>query len=132
MVSSSAGTDGSSARGGGGFVVGDLPDERVAIAFVERRAKRQQLVERRPERIDVAAVVDDPPAGQELLGAGVAERAEEFARDREPGIARDLGQSEVGDPELPAQVQEQVARLDVPVHDARLMGVLERQRRLTG
>ncbi len=43
-------------------------------------------------------------------------------RDGEPGIARDLGQAEVGDPELPAEVQQQVARLDVPVHDAQTDG----------
>ncbi len=62
----------------GGIVVGDLPDQRVAVAFVEWGAEGQELVERRPERIDVAAVVDDPPASQELLRAGVAERAEEL------------------------------------------------------
>ena len=48
----------------------------------------------------------------------------------EPGIADDLGQAEVGDPELRPEVQQQVARLDVPVHDPRLVGVLERERRL--
>ena len=73
-------------------------------------------------------MIDDPAASQELLRAGVLDRAEEFAADGEPGIARDLRQAEVGDPELPPQVQEQVARLDVAVHDAQLMSVLERER----
>ena len=75
-------------------------------------------------------MVDDPAPGEDLLGARVAERAQELARDREPGIADDLGQAEVGDPELRPEVQQQVARLDVPMHDPRLVGVLERQRRL--
>ena len=92
--------DRSSSRGRDGIVVGDLPDQRVAVAALEGRAEGQQLVERRPQRIDVAAVVDDPAPGEDLLGAGVAERAQELARDREPGIAGDLGQAEVGDPEL--------------------------------
>ena len=47
-----------------------------------------------------------------------------------PDIAGDLSQPEVGNPKLAAQVQEQVARLDVAVHDARLVSVFQRQRRL--
>ncbi len=130
MVSSSTGIDGARERGRRGLVVGDLPDQGVAIAPVEGRAEREQLVERRAQRIDVAAVIDDPSPGEDLLGAGVAQRAEHLARDREPGVAGDLGQAEVGDPELPAEVQQQVARLDVAMHDPRLVGVLQRQRRL--
>ena len=118
------------ADGRGGIVVGDLPDQGVAVAPLEGGPERQQFVERRPERIDVAAVIDDPAPGEDLLGAGVAQRAEQLPGDREPGIPGDLGQAEVGDPELPAEVQQQVARLDVAVHDPRLMGVLERERRL--
>ncbi len=45
---------------GRGLFVGDLPDQGVAIAAVEGGPQREQLVERRAERIDVAAVVDDP------------------------------------------------------------------------
>ena len=114
----------------GRIVVGDLLDQRVAVAALEWGAERQQLVERRAQRVDVAAMVDDPAPGEDLLGARVAERAQELARDREPGIADDLGQAEVGDPELRPEVQQQVARLDVPMHDPRLVGVLQRQRRL--
>ncbi len=47
-----------------------------------------------------------------------------------PGSPIDLGQAEVGDPELRPEVQQQVARLDVPMHDPRLVGVLQRERRL--
>ena len=116
--------------GGRGLVVGDLPDQGVAIAPVEGGSEREQLVERGAERIDVAAVIDDPAPGEDLLGAGVAQRAEHLARDREPDVPRDLGQAEVGDPELTAEVQQQVPRLDVAMHDPRLVGVLQRQRRL--
>ena len=112
------------------IVVGDLTDECVAVSFIKRRPEGQELVDRRPERINIATVIDDPAPGQKLLRTGVADRAEKLTADGEPGIAGDLGQSEVGDPELPPQVHEQVARFDVPVHDAQLMGVLERERRL--
>jgi hypothetical protein len=115
---------------GGRLVVGDLPDQGVAVAATEGGAEGEQLVERGAERIDIAAVIDDPASGEDLLGAGVAQRAEHLAGDREPSIARDLGQPKVGDPELPAQVQQQISRLDVAMHDSRLVGVLERQRRL--
>ena len=66
------GDGGVQSSGRDGIVVGDLPDERVAVASLEGRAERDELVERRAQRIDVASVVDDAPAGQELFGAGVA------------------------------------------------------------
>ena len=76
-------------------------------------------------------MIDDPAPGENLLRAGVAQRAQHFPRDREPDIARDPGQAEVGDPELSAEVQQQVPRLDVAMHDSPLVGVLKRQRRLS-
>ena len=75
-------------------------------------------------------MIDDPAAGEDLLGARVTERAQELPGDRQPRIADDLGQAEVGDPELRPEVQQQVARLDVPMHNPRLVCMLQRQRRL--
>ena len=111
--------------GRGGIFVGDLLDQRVAVAALERWAEGQQFVERRPQRVDVAAVIDNPAPGEDLLGACVAKRSKELSRDREAGIADDLGQTEVGDPKLRPEVQQQVARLDVSMHDSGLVGVLQ-------
>ena len=130
IVSSSAGIVGSSDRGAAGIVGGDLPVQLVAVPAVEGRAQGQQLVQRRAERIDVAPVVDDAPPGLELLRTGVAQGAQELSGHRQPGVAGDLGQAEVGDPELAPKVEQEVARLDVPMHDPGLVGVLDRQGRL--
>ena len=66
------------------------------------------------------------PGGHRLLRAHVARRPEHIAGQRQPGVPRDAGQPEVGHPQAPAAVQEQVGRLDVAVQDALLMRVLQR------
>ena len=43
-----------------------------------------------------------------------------------PGVALDLGQAEVGDPELALGVEQEVGRLDVAVEDAAGVGVVQR------
>ena len=83
------------------LVVGDLPQQFVAVASLEDGPQRQQLIEGGPQRVNVAAVVHHAVPRQDLLGAGVAERAEQFAGHGEPGVAGHLCQTEVGDPELP-------------------------------
>jgi hypothetical protein len=61
-----------------------------------------------------------------LLGAHVAERPDHVARlGQVAGAGEDLRQAEVGDPEIPAQVEEEVGWLDVPMDYAPLMGVIE-------
>jgi len=82
------------------------------------------------ERVDVAAVVHDAAAAQRLLGAGVPEGAEDLAGGRQAVVAGHLGEPEVGHPELPPRVEEQVPRLDVAVDDAGLVGVLQGDRGL--
>ena len=53
-----------------------------------------------------------------LLGAHVAERAQQVAGHGQAGVVLELGQAEVGDPEVAAVVEQQVGRLDVAVDDA--------------
>jgi hypothetical protein len=109
---------------------GDLPQQFLAVAAPEDRLQCQKLVQRCPQRVDVGAVVHHHPFGQRLLGAHVAQRAHQVAGDGQPGVALDVGQAKVGDPEAAAAVQQQVGLLDVAVDDAQLVGVVQRLGRL--
>ena len=101
---------------------GDLLDQLVAVAFVEGRLEGQEFVEGQAERKDVAAGVG---VAVELFGRHVAERAEDVAGVGQVLLIGGLGEAEVGDPDTAMSVEEQVARFDVAVDDALLVGVLE-------
>ena len=65
-----------------------------------------------------------------LLGAHVAQGADEVSGRRHAGFTPDTGQAEVGDPQVAATIDQQVGRLHVAVHNAALVGVFERLGRL--
>ena len=132
MVSRSGGTDGLSLRSGSRLLLGDPAEDLGPVAPVEGRAEGEQLVESHPERVDVSPAVDDDAPGQGLLGAHVAERAEQVAGEGQAVISLDLGQPEVGHPDVPLGVEEQVAGFDVPVEDAAGVGVVQRLGGLQG
>ena len=113
-------------RSGVGSAVGDPAEDLGAVAAVDGRAERQQLVERHAQRVDVGPAVDHHPPAQGLLGAHVPQRAQDVAGERQPVVAADLRQAEVGDPEPALGVEQQVARLDVAVEDAAGVGVIQR------
>ena len=66
-----------------------------------------------------------PRLAEGLLGAHVAQRAEQVAGHGQAGLGVELGQAEVGDPEAAAGVEQQVGRLDVAVDDAERVGVVQ-------
>jgi hypothetical protein len=112
------------------LVLGDLPEQFLAVAAVEGGSQGQQLVQRHAERVDVGAVVHRLAPAHGLLRAHVAQRSHQVAREREPGVGAEAGQAEVRDPELALPVHQQVGRLHVPVEHAQLVGVLQRLGRL--
>jgi hypothetical protein len=65
--------------GGPRLFKGDLPQQLLAVLAVKRRPQRQQFVQRDAQRVDVAAVVQRHAPGQGLLGAHVAQRADQVA-----------------------------------------------------
>ena len=97
----------------------DLLDQLEPVRRVERRAEREQLVERQPQGVDVGPGV---PLAPEPLGGHVAERAQDVAGLGQP-VVLPLGQAEVGDPDHPLGVEQQVRRLDVAVDDPAGVGV---------
>ena len=102
----------------------------------ERRAAGQQVVERAAQAVDVGA--DVGLLGVDgLLRGDVVGRAEHLALVRQAAVDRllagHLGQAEVehlDDRPVALAGEHQVARLDVAVDHAVLVGVLQAQRRL--
>ena len=94
-----------------------------AIAGRDRRAQSEQLVECQAKAIDVASAVD---AAAESFGSHVSERADDVSLVCQlAGIVR-LGQPEVRDPGRADGVEQDIRGLDVPMHDALLVGICER------
>ena len=110
----------------------DPAQELLAVRPGEDRVERQQLVQGRPQRVDVGPPVDHGVVGRRLLGAHVAERSQQVAGGRQARIPLEPRQAEVGDPEVPAGIEHQVRRLDIPVQHALFVGVLERLGGLAG
>jgi hypothetical protein len=108
------------------LVEGDLPEHLLAVATVHRGAQRHHLVQCHAERVDVSPVIDRDPLRECLLRAHVAHRAQHVARHRQTRLALEVGQAEVGDPALAVLVEQQVRGLDVTVHDAQLVRVVQR------
>ena len=94
----------------------------VPVGPVVRRLERGQLVEGQAQAVDVGA---DVALALEPLGCHVPDRAEDVAGVRQVVGVRGLGQAEVGDPDVPLGVEEEVAGLDVAVQDALVVRVVE-------
>src|SRR5262245_206395 len=109
------------------LVVGDLPQQGVAVGSLEYRSQRQQFIKSGAERVNIAAVIDHTAANQDLFGAGVTERANQFARACEPRVAGHLSETEVRNPDAAMRVEQQVGGLDVAMDDSDRMGVFQRQ-----
>ena len=107
------------------FAESDLVEEFAAIAAVVGGEQGQELVERRAQRIDVGALIDDPAPGRRLLGAHVAQGPDHVAGHRQAAARLHPRQAEIGDPEVAPDVDQQIGRFDVAVDGPQAMGVIE-------
>ena len=99
----------------------------VGVA-AERRLPDQAFVEHAAQRVDVRPPVD--LLAGDLLGSDVVDRAHQLSAVAEPALGEPLGEAEVrqvgvvGAVRAGAGVEQDVRRLDVPVHQpARVRGV---------
>jgi hypothetical protein len=111
-------------------VVGDPSEDLLVRRARDGVGQRRVFVEGRRQRVDVGPMVDERLPPERLLGAHVAERAEQVAGDRQPPVLADSGQTEVRDPKVAALVDHQVRGLDVAVDDPLPMGVFQGERGL--
>ena len=110
-------------RGGRGFVARHLLQQFGLRVASKRPATGQQLVEHHAQAEDVAAAIDPMPFATGLFGTHVGGR---------PGILRSLAdvlfsqcQPEIDDVRLAVLADQNVARLDVPMHQSLLVGVVQ-------
>ena len=94
---------------------GDVGQERHAILRGVRGSECQHLVERDPETVEVAPNVRRTT---QTLRGEVAQGSRDGAGQRVLSPVGFLAEPEVGDPELPVRIEDQVRRLDVPVQHA--------------
>jgi hypothetical protein len=116
--------DGRIERGEGWWAFrSQLMEDLHRILAGQRRSKAQQFIEHGSGREDVRSMIGAP---LHLLRRDVAQRPHDQAGAREaPFGGGEAGDAEVEDLHLSGAQQENVAGLDIPVHDSHLVGVVE-------
>ena len=110
----------------GRLVLDHLHQQHPQVA-AERQLAAEHLEEHHPQRVHVRAPIGRVAFALGLFGRHVGRRSQDIAGHRQRGLARlALGQAEVHDVRLVAGVEHDVARLQIAVDDAVLVGVMER------
>ena len=108
-----------------GFLRGD-PFQQFRLGLTgEGAAAHQQLIKHRAEAVNVAAAVHAMPFTPRLFGTHVVGCPRE-ARATTAEVLVPQRQAEIDEVRLAFGVDEDVARLDVPVHQPMLVGVVQR------
>jgi hypothetical protein len=106
-----------------GFGPRDLVDKLGCAATIKRGAQGQEFVQSSAETKDVGTPVND--TGASLLGAHIPRGSKQTIMLCKARVSDPSGQAEVGDPDCPLGVDQQVGRLDVAVDDSLVVGVSE-------
>ena len=85
-------------RGPRRFILDDPADDLLPVVALEGRPKREKLVQRDAQRVDVGAGVDQARTPAGLLGTHVLQRSRHVAGLGQACLLGQAGQSEIGDP----------------------------------
>ena len=95
----------------------------VRRAARERKRSGEHFVEHDAQRVDVRSAIECNPL--HLLRRHVMRRADHLPRFGQRGVLDGLGQTEIGDQDLPPPVDENVLRLEIAMDDALIMRRLQ-------
>ncbi len=108
-----------------GHLLAHVPHgDRHLILALERDVAHEHLVEHDPERVEIAGRAD--ALAERLLGADVVGGAEHAPVGGEAVLLEGARDAEVGHLRAAVLVDQHVLRLDVAVHDALVVGGLQR------
>jgi hypothetical protein len=111
-------------------VPGDLLLHRKWRRPLERHAPREQFVQHDPHRVDVGQMVD-LVGREDLLGAHVFQRSDaSVAGPGESLLTERPRDAEVDHADPTPVVQHEIARLEIPMHDAVFVRVIHRAQRV--
>src|SRR5688572_5552643 len=107
-----------------------LVADRITICPIEGRETDQRLVHHDAESVEVAPTVEELAA--RLLGRHVVRRSHHVAAPRHAASEMARRDSEIGDEGVLVFVEQDVVGLDVAVHEASTVRVVESRRYLRG
>ena len=107
-------------------LVHHLVHQRQRALGLEGHPAAQHLVGHHRQAVEVGARIHRQPL--HLLRAHILRCAHQHARRRQPRLLRRPRNAEVGQRHLPRRAHDDVVRLDVPVHQPPMVGVVQRLR----
>src|SRR5216683_6991446 len=112
-----------------------MPDDLLCVGpFLEWTFAGQEIVHCPAETVDVGSYID--PAIDDLLRGNVVAGADDvadlvFLDERGRVLVEETGQAHVEDLHDALPIEKEIARLDVAMHQAAFVGVLQAERRLS-
>ena len=92
--------------------------------------KRQQLVQRDPQRVDVSPVIDKEMPIEHFFGRDVPDGTHDITRSRQADGIDPMCQTKISHIQMSVVGHQQIGGFDVTVHDTEFVCMLERRRSL--
>ena len=104
----------------------DLSKQILSIIRIKWQFESQQFVESNAQRINIRSVIKDQSFRHQLLGTHVRRPfPQQIACHCQCTPCLDFGRAKIGNPGLAGTINHQVRRLNVPMNDTVVMGVVQ-------